>query len=142
AFTWNIKTMEGREEIADMLGLTLARVEPRNWRLETASTLGDGQIEGWFTFETAAARGRGILRLKGDKCRVLLTTMSEVKGHEEKNGATRAQGVEHGAIKNRKNWLEQKSAHEEALGSAVQPYCVIIGGGQGGIALGARLKRL
>ena len=28
------------------------------------------------------------------------------------------------------------------LGHEVQPYCVIIGGGQGGIALGARLKRL
>jgi putative flavoprotein involved in K+ transport len=142
AFTWNIKTMEGRDEIADMLKATLARVEPRNWRLETASTLIDGQTEGWFTFETAVARGRGILRLKGDKCRVLLTTMNELTGHEEKTGATRAKGVEHGAIKNRKSWLQQKTAHDEALGGTVQPYCVIIGGGQGGIALGARLKRL
>jgi putative flavoprotein involved in K+ transport len=68
--------------------------------------------------------------------------MSELKGHEEKTGATRAKGVEHGAVKNRRSWLEEKTAHEQALGDAIQPYCVIIGGGQGGIALGARLKRL
>jgi putative flavoprotein involved in K+ transport len=36
----------------------------------------------------------------------------------------------------------RKIAHESALGHTRQPYCVIIGGGQGGIALGARLKRL
>src|SRR2546426_5249672 len=31
---------------------------------------------------------------------------------------------------------------EAELGVTRQPYCVIIGGGQGGIALAARLKRL
>ncbi len=34
AFTWNIRTMEGREAIAAMLGATLARVKPsagRGW---------------------------------------------------------------------------------------------------------------
>ena len=42
----------------------------------------------------------------------------------------------------RKSWLERKADDEAELGFATQPYCVVIGGGQGGIGLGARLKRL
>jgi putative flavoprotein involved in K+ transport len=34
-----------------------------------------------------------------------------------------------------------KTAADAALGDTEQPYVVIIGGGQGGIGLGARLKR-
>ena len=52
-------------------------------------------------------------------------------------------GTEHGHT-NRKNWLEQRQDEEATLGHSenVQPYVVIVGGGQGGIALGARLRRL
>ena len=86
--------------------------------------------------------GIGHLRLKGDRCLTLLTTMLELKGHEEPAGAARATGVKHGAFKHRQNWLDRKASEASALGRSVQPYCVIIGGGQGGIVLGARLKRL
>ena len=96
----------------------------------------------WFTFETAVARGIGHLRLKDGKGYTLLTTITELKGHEEKRGATREKGIVHGAIRNRTTWLEEKTRRTAALGDTEQPYCVIIGGGQGGIALGARLKRL
>ncbi len=33
AFTWNIKTMEGRAEVRDMLAKRLSRVKPRDWRV-------------------------------------------------------------------------------------------------------------
>ena len=68
--------------------------------------------------------------------------MTELKGFEEKRGATRVPGVRHGVFRGRQTWLEQRSQEEAELGYATQPYCVIIGGGQGGIGLGARLKRL
>ena len=69
--------------------------------------------------------------------------MTELKGFEEKKGATRAQGIQHGAIKDRKSWLElQDIKKKQNWAITRQPYCVIIGGGQGGIGLGARLKRL
>ena len=42
----------------------------------------------------------------------------------------------------RKTWLEQRQQEEATLGLTEQPYVVIVGGGQGGIALGARLRRL
>ena len=35
-----------------------------------------------------------------------------------------------------------KQEQEARLGVTEQPYCLIVGGGQGGIALGARMKRL
>ncbi|MBD5656312.1 MAG: NAD(P)/FAD-dependent oxidoreductase, partial [Candidatus Eremiobacteraeota bacterium] len=72
----------------------------------------------------------------------LLTTLYELKGFEEKKGETREKGAAHGAQRNRKSWLERKARDEAELGYTRQPYCVIVGGGQGGIGLGARLERL
>jgi putative flavoprotein involved in K+ transport len=142
SFTWNIKTCESRDAIADMLKAVLAGVKPSNWKVDGEASHDNGVTEAWFTFETAIARGRGLLRLKGDKCWALLTTMTELKGFEEHKGPTRPMGAEHGVIRDRKNWLERKTEEEAALGHTKQPYCVIIGGGQGGIALAARLRRL
>lgn len=142
AFTWNIKTCEGQAAIADMLSAVLDSVKPSNWRIEGEAGNNNGLIEAWFTFETATARGRGLLRLKGDKCWTLLTTMTELKGFEERKGAARPLGTEHGVVPGRKNWIERKTEEDAALGYSQQPYCLIIGGGQGGIALAARLRRL
>ena len=142
AFTWNIKTMEGKAEIAKLLQATLPQVKPGNFRIEGEAAEKDGLTEAWFTFGTGVARGQGHLRLQDGKCATLLTVMTELRGHEEKKGPGREKGVEHGARKDRKTWLERKTEEETELGTTRQPYCVIIGGGQGGIALGARLKRL
>ncbi|HVJ44617.1 MAG TPA: NAD(P)/FAD-dependent oxidoreductase [Dongiaceae bacterium] len=141
-FTWNIKTCESRDDISAMLQAVLPKVKPGNWRGDGEATTANGVTEAWFTFETAVARGRGLLRLKGDKAWTFLTSMTELKGFEEKKGATRPMGAEHGVIRERKSWLERKQQEEAELGYTRQPYCLIIGGGQGGIALGARLKRL
>ncbi|HMN84943.1 MAG TPA: NAD(P)/FAD-dependent oxidoreductase [Bauldia sp.] len=142
SFTWNIKTLEGKAEIAAMLRATLPAVRPSGWRVESASVTDDGTVEAWIAFETALARGVGHLRLKDRRATTLLTTMTELKGFEEKRGPTRETGVVHGAVRNRRTWLERKAEEEAALGTLRQPHVVIIGGGQGGIALGARLKRL
>ncbi len=142
AFTWNIKTLEGAAEIGAMLDATLVRVMPGQWRIEGEPADQNGVIDAWFEFETAAGRGRGHLRLKEGRCWTLLTTLQELKGFEERHGATRPRGVEHGVHPGRLNWLGQRNAHVAALGVTEQPYCLIVGGGQGGIALAARLKRL
>jgi putative flavoprotein involved in K+ transport len=142
AFTWNIKTLEGRAEIRAMLAATISDVQPTCWQITGTPTIENGVTEAWLTFETAVARGKGYLRLKSGKCWTLLTTMTELKGFEEQCGASRPLGTQHGVYKNRKTWLEQKSQDERELGDITQPYCVIIGGGQGGIGLAARLKRL
>jgi putative flavoprotein involved in K+ transport len=88
------------------------------------------------------ARGFGLVRFKGDLIWTLLTTMSELKGYEEKAGFTRPLGAKHGHGKGRKTWREERDDEIAELGHSRQPYVVVIGGGQGGIALGARLKQL
>ena len=142
AFTWNVKTLEGRDEIAAMLRAVLLSVCPAGWRLDGEAVEHDGVVEAWLQFETAAGRGCGHLRLKNGRCWTLLTTLRELKGHEERAGETRPKGVEHGVHPGRRSWQEERSARQAALGSTEQPYCLIVGGGQGGIALAARLKRL
>ncbi len=142
SFTWNITTQEGKAQIQAMLEATLSSVQPGNWQITGEATTENDLIAAWFTFETAVARGKGYLRLKAGKCWTLLTTMTELKGYEEHCGPTRPAGAQHGVFKNRKTWLERKTQEEAELGTVTQPYCVIIGGGQGGIGLAARLKRL
>ncbi len=142
AFTWNVKTMEGRDEVTAMLDATLRRTRPSWWRLAEPATEADGVVSGWITFETTEARCKGHLRLRDGLCWTLLTAMVELKGYEEKRGATRERGAEHGSQQGRLSWLDRKQADEAALGVTQQPYCLIVGGGQGGLGLGARLKRL
>ena len=144
AFTWNIKTMEGRDQVRDMLKACLARVKPSHWHVaegETASE-GGGVMEAWISFETDVARGYGLIRVKNEGIWTLLTTMVELKGHEEKAGFTRPLGARHGVHVGAKSWKELREEEAATLGYTVQPNTLIIGGGQGGIALGARLRQL
>ena len=144
SFTWNLKTCEGPEEIAAMLRAQLGAVRPSGWRIaegETASEEG-GVTTAWIEFETAVARGYGLIRLKEGKIWTLLTTMVELKGHEEPAGFARPLGAKHGAGKHRTTWAEEREAEARELGDTRQPYVLIVGGGQGGIALGARLRQL
>ena len=144
SFTWNIKTMESKEQIADMLGNQLALIQPTNFMLaeNEVPTLDDGITTAWIQFETKLARGYGLVRLKDGKIWTLLTTMVELKGYEENKGYARPLGALHGAEKHRLTWKEEREKEKTELGYSVQPYCVIVGGGQGGIALGARLRQL
>ncbi|TPO07511.1 NAD(P)/FAD-dependent oxidoreductase [Mesorhizobium sp. B1-1-5] len=143
-FTWNLKTMEGQDQIRDMLQATLASTRPTGWAVakDEEASEDSGVTTAWITFETSVARGFGLVRFKGDLIWTLLTTMAELKGHEEKAGFTRPLGAKHGHGKGRKTWREERDDEIAELGHTKQPYVVIIGGGQGGIALGARLKQL
>ena len=142
SFTWNICTQESPAQVRAMLQARLDDVAPTNWQLDGPATTTDGVTEAWFTFETRLSRGKGLLRLAGGKAWTLLTSMVELKGHEEKKGTHRIAGAEHGVHPGRKSWGELRAEEVATLGHAVQPDVVVIGGGQGGIALGARLRRL
>jgi len=147
AFTWNIKTAEGRAAVEAMAVATGPAAAAGEFQIDNdtgGASDNDGVIEAWFTFTTGVGRGRGLLRLRAGKCWTLLTTLAELKGFEEKDGrhGTRERGVAHGAHRERQTWLERRRREAEELGITRQPYCVIIGGGQGGIGLAARLRRL
>jgi len=140
-FTWDVRTMEGRPAIALMLEANLTRTAPRQFKLNGEATINDDMVEAWFTFETEVALGEGIFRLRDGQCRILLTVMRDLRGFEEKTGPTRPQGLRHHADPARVTWSEAREKEEATLGYDEQPYCLIIGGGQGGIALGARLRQ-
>ena len=134
AFTWNIVTLESRSAIAEMLKTRLGDVKPESFELSGRP--------GWFTFETAQGRGTGHVRLKDGKAWTFFTALMELKGFEEKKGPSRENGTQHGALRDRVTWTDRRKADAKELGYDRQPYVLVIGGGQGGIALGARLKRL
>jgi putative flavoprotein involved in K+ transport len=144
AFTWNLKTVEGRPGVADLLEHTLESVRPSNWRVADGEepTEADGVTESWLEFETAVGRGRGLVRLRDGRAWTLLTTLYELTGFEEPARRQRPLGAEHGINRQRETWLERREREARELGYETQPYVLIIGGGQGGIALGARLRHL
>ena len=98
AFTWNIKTMEGHDQVREMLSSCLARIKPRNWKIAEgeSATETDGITECWISFETGAGRGYGLIRLQNGQIWTLLTTLVELKDHEEKAGYTRPLGARPG----------------------------------------------
>ena len=146
SFTWNITTVEGPDGVTDLLTERLDDVDPTGFTTAEEPTGADGVHEAWIEFETAVGRGKGHLRLKEEdgstKAWTLLTSLRELKGFEEDLDERRPQGVEHTLNKGRSSWKERREAEEKELGYSVQPYVVVIGGGQGGIALGARLRQL
>ncbi|WP_299556030.1 NAD(P)/FAD-dependent oxidoreductase [uncultured Tateyamaria sp.] len=144
SFTWNIRTMEGHDDIRDMLTSQLGKTKPSGWQIakDEVATEEGGITTAWITFETEVSRGYGLIRLKDGLIWTLLTSMTELKGYEEPLGYERPLGAKHGAGKGRKSWREERDQEIAELGHSVQPYTVIIGGGQGGIALGARLRQL
>ena len=144
AFTWNLKTSEGRAQIAEMASAQLSKIKPSALALDPKEEVSqaDGVTEGWLILETKAGRGVGYIRMKEGKIWTLLTTLHELKGHEEPRKSRRPMGAEHGHDPERKTWKEKREEEAARLGYLDQPYTLIIGGGQGGIALGARLRQL
>ncbi len=142
AFTWNIVTSEGQDQIHAMLQATLAQAAPSGWQLVGTPDERNGVVTATVRFETALGRGQGVLRLRDGRCWTLLTVLEELKGFEEKSRHRRILGAEHGSNKQRVTWLEQRQRAAATLGTTEQPYCLVVGGGQGGIGLAARLKRL
>ncbi len=146
SFSWNLKTVEGVAGVTDLLESTLEGTDPSGFALEEAADEADGVVTAWFVFETGVGRGRGLLRLveqDGEqKAYTFLTTLYELKGFEEPRNEHRPMGAEHGADKSRRSWAEKRQEEAETLGSTTQPYVLVVGGGQGGIALGSRLRQL
>ncbi|WP_426033103.1 NAD(P)-binding domain-containing protein [Cypionkella sp. TWP1-2-1b2] len=144
AFTWNLKTCEGRAQIAAMTKAQLPKIAPKSLALDPGEAVSDadGVTEGWLLLETASGRGQGYIRMKDGKIWTLLTTLHELKGHEEPRKLRRPMGAEHGHDPMRKTWKENREDEAARLGYADQPYVLVIGGGQGGIALAARLRQL
>lgn len=106
-----------------------------------------GWLQAYTTYETPEGRGKGFLRLKesapgaGDwQAFTFFTALWEIKGHEENAGHKRPLGAEHGVHESSENWLDRRQ--KQLKFENEDPTCLIVGGGQNGLMLAARLTTL
>ena len=155
AFTWDLRTFHGAGAAAGALAATLEDSRPSGFRLtdgkEPVTVEVDENtkwVQAFFDFETVIARGSGFFRLmptgsdaEGSwKAWTVLTTMEALKGFEEQLGPRRDKGVSHGEQRDRQSWLERREEEREFTDS--EPQVVVVGAGQGGLTVAARLGQL
>ena len=154
AFTWDFRTVTGADAILSELKAHAGRAEPAGFRIDpgraaprTVTRAGTHAIEAIFKFETAIGRGSGIVRLIPDadddnalKAWTLLTTLDELKGFEEQLGTARPRGQSYSRDFRGPNWLDLRKAAAEYADR--DPVVLVVGGGQAGLSIAARLKQL
>lgn len=153
ALTWDIGTVSGSADIADALKLHAPRADASGFAVARERTAprqvtraGRKAIEAFFTFETLQGRGEGIIRLApqsdggGLKAWTLLTALAELKGHEEAIGRARPTGEACSRDFHGPNWLDRRKA-SAAYGDR-DPAVIVVGAGQGGLSIAARLTQL
>jgi hypothetical protein len=157
--SWDFHTLKNADKIIEFLkkhpqGCRLKELkidESSELRKPTVSQIDFlGEVKGvssFLTVETDVGCGRGVVRLCRDptdgtwKAFTLFTAMHELKGFEEAIGNRRPDGVQHGNNPGRKNWKDRRVV-EENFEDGAEPTVLIIGAGQGGLTLAARLKML
>ncbi|MCQ9343501.1 NAD(P)-binding domain-containing protein [Corynebacterium kozikiae] len=137
--TWNLHTAEGTQEIAELLAHMDAPIQ-HSVITDTAEEPG-GVTRVHFDFTTPVFNAKAIARLREGKCWTLLTSARDLVDFPEPSGRNRPRGAIHGQAGDGENWADRRAKRRATLGITEQPYVLIIGGGQGGIALAARLKR-
>ena len=108
----------------------------------TGPALRQDVIEGYFDF-THAGQGTGFVRLlpgAGPQPLVwiLLTTLQELRGLRERTSGRRPTGEEYSHNFAGDNWLDQRREAQEFADR--DPQVLVVGGGQAGLILGARLR--
>ena len=154
ALSWNLQTINGAPAILSELKVRAAKIAPTGFQIDPdrapprrVTRAGTHTIESIFTFETALGRGSGILRLIPDaddgnrlKAWTLLTALDELKGFEEAQGTTRPRGQAYSRDFRGPNWLDLRNA--ETAYADRDPDVLVVGGGQAGLTIAARLKQL
>ncbi|KAI0668759.1 FAD/NAD-P-binding domain-containing protein [Trametes maxima] len=143
ALTWDFRTFHGHAKIRKLLQDRLADAKL------SAFTLIDAKLEtpypdlAWilaeYKFETDIGLGSGYFRLiptaDGQWTGfTFYTNLEDIKGHEEKVGPRRNFLPNHG------KWLDQRERERQFVDG--DPTVLVIGGGQSGLDVAARLKLL
>ena len=154
ALSWRLRTLNGANAILKELPSLATRAVPKNFRIDPeraaprrVTRAGTNCIEAIFGFETSTGRGHGILRLIPDqadgnrlKAWTLLTALEELKGFEEKLDRTRPRGQSYSRDFRGPNWLDQRKKSNAYADR--DPSVLVVGGGQAGLSIAARLKQL
>ena len=168
AFTWHLTPTIGAANIAAGLAAGQSLTHARGFQIPTDRTpprrvrrLGVDVIEALFAFETEVGRGNGVVRLVPStptgsaesghaygrtgpsdavKAWVLSTTLQELKGHEENIGQRRPTGAAFSRNFGGENWADMRRRLEGYADR--DPAVLVIGAGQAGLAIAARLNQI
>ncbi|MCJ1307008.1 hypothetical protein MMC25_000653 [Agyrium rufum] len=155
--SWDFHTFHGAVEVAKFL-----KGRSQVWQIKSISLDASddfkkpkiapfdfpGNLKGIQSFiivETQVGHGKGFIRLLPDKngdwkCYTLFTTLQELRDHPEMNRSRRPLGTDYGSRAGRKSWKDIRDVEEQLEG--VEPTVLIIGCGQGGLSVAARLNQL
>lgn len=154
ALTWQIRTVSGVDAVLRELKAHAGHASPTGFRIDPDRTAprrvtraGTETIEAIFRFETAQGRGSGVLRLIPDgdgrhtlKAWTLLTALEEIRGFEEKLGRSGPTGESYSRDFRGPNWLDLRRSAAAYVGSDLA--VLVVGGGQAGLSIAARLTQL
>ncbi|KAJ7930009.1 hypothetical protein B0H13DRAFT_2228389 [Mycena leptocephala] len=144
ALTWDFRTFQGptlQKFLADRLAeAEMSTFKLKDEYLDLKRPYPDlAWIEAMFTFETRIGLGSGVFRLipqkDGEwKAHCMFTNLEDLKGFPEKIGPLRDFAPNHG------KWEEAR--RRASAFEAGDPTVLIVGGGQSGLGLAARLRCL
>ena len=150
AFTWSITPSRGAEKIAALMVAKQATTRARGFAIAPGRTpprrahrAGNEVIEGIFRFETEVGHGVGVVRLlaaEPSRAFQLMTSLHELKGHEERIGKRRPSGSPISRNFGGANWKEERVARQAYADR--DPVVLVAGGGQAGLSIAAVLGRL
>ena len=150
AFTWTITPHDTLDAVIHDFITCQRQVNARNFSLSEDRTAprrvmrhGLASIEAFFSFETKVGRCTGIVRLVADhpeKAWVLATSLGELKGHEEPINMRRPAGSAFSRNFGGDNWTDIRA--KTAAFADRDPAVLIVGAGQAGLAIAARLGLL
>jgi len=152
AFTWDIRTVGGAAEIGAALAGRAAETGAAGFRIDPARTTprsvtraGEECIEAIFRFDTARGPASGVLRLTGEdgeapQAWTLMTALDQIAGCEEAVGDARPTGESYSRDFRGPNWLDRRQA--AAAYADRDPAVLVVGGGQAGLSIAARLTQL
>jgi len=150
-FGWEFKTLHGVDKVEAWLSEAFDPHTARDFHLEgqpMTGSIGEHSVtlEFFFLFETSIARGRGYARLVQEppsrelKAFTLLTTMHELKKFPQATARNRPREDLRVASLQLENWADRRSVARQYHDH--DPEVVIIGGGQSGLMLAARLGQI
>jgi cation diffusion facilitator CzcD-associated flavoprotein CzcO len=152
AFTWRLQTESGRAAIEAALAPTLARTRADHFHMPAGRSAprrvrraGTDCIEAIFEFETAVGRANGAVRLVEEtdgawRAWTLLTTLEELHGYPDGRPRAMSDAERYSRDFGGENWLDQR--RKAAAYADHDPAVLVVGGGQAGLAVAARLGAL
>ncbi len=158
--TWQLDTYVGNEEILKTIHRNAAMIDLSDVELDCEASppqwvnrAGTDAIEAFIKFETKDANGRGIIRLcevtkKVDKnangplwrAWTFFTAIDSLKDHQEQIDRNRPTGSSYSRNFRGPNWLDERIAAQQY--DDHDPAVLVVGGGQAGLSIAARLTQL